>query len=1061
MFKPVDPKVDIQEVEMSQLKFWRENRIFHRTMEEREGSPSYVFYEGPPTANGIPGSHHVLSRAFKDIFPRYKTMRGFYSYRKGGWDTHGLPVEIAIQKELGIEDKREIVEYGIDKFNQKCKESVFRNIKDWERMTERMAYWVDLSDAYVTFTNDYIESIWHILKQFWMKGLLYQGLKVVPYSPKSGTPLSSHEVSLGYKEIKDPSVYVRFAVKGQVATYLLAWTTTPWTLPSNTALAVGRDLDYVKLEGKNKADETEYLILCESLINHALTKPEDYKVVERYKGADLLDMEYTPLYTFFETDAKWAYVLEGDFVSTTDGTGIVHIAPAYGVDDMRMGDLYNLPVFKAVEEDGRFVSQATPFVGVWFKDADEEIIRDLRERGLLYRKQAYTHNYPHDWRTGTPLMYFARKTWFIRTTEYKQKLIDLNQTINWEPAHIKDGRFGNWLEDLKDWALGRERFWGTPLPIWLDDQTGEALAIGSVAELSQYTGRDLSELDLHRPYVDEITFPNPNGGGGIMRRVPEVIDVWFDSGAMPLAQWGYPAHNQERFATQYPADYICEAVDQTRGWFYSLHAISVLLNESVAYKNVISLGHILDEENQKMSKSKGNVVDPWVVFDTAGADALRWYCYTSNPPGEPRRFALSLVNEVVTKFYLTLWNTYSFFVTYANIAKWTPAQQPPLSERDPLDQWVIAELNQLVKDITEAFETYDVPRATRPIQAFVDELSNWYVRLSRRRFWEEDAGAFATLYEALVTVAKLIAPAMPFLSDEMYRNLVKSYDASAADSVHLTMWPSYDEATIQVNVMDQMRTAMRLVSMGRAARENVNIGVRQPLMSAQFVVRGASDRQAVERLGDLIMSELNVKSVSTVGDASAFVTYTLNPLPQKLGRKFGKDFPRVQAMLRDGQPSEGERYAKELLAGRAITIELDGSSYEILPDECEVKQSAAQGYALVEEAGYVVALDVRMTDDLMAEGLSREVVRRIQSMRKSAGFEIEDRIRIQYLATERLAKAMRQFSEYIQSETLATEMTECEPAEGYYTESFEAVSSDDEAFSIKSESFTLGVIRLT
>jgi len=1060
MFKPVDPKVDIQKVEMSQLEFWRENRIFHRTMEEREGSPSYVFYEGPPTANGIPGSHHVLSRAFKDIFPRYKTMRGFYSYRKGGWDTHGLPVEIAIQKELGIEDKREIVEYGIDKFNQKCKESVFRNIKDWERMTERMAYWVDLKDAYVTFTNDYIESIWYILKQFWVKGLLYQGLKVVPYSPKSGTPLSSHEVSLGYKEIKDPSVYVRFAVNGQVNTYLLAWTTTPWTLPSNVALAVGRDLDYVKLEGKNKLGEPEYLILCEALISHALTKPEAYTVVERYKGADLLGMEYTPLYTFFETEARWAYVVEGDFVSTADGTGIVHIAPAYGVDDMRMGDLYQLPIFKAVEEDGRFVSQATPFVGMWFKDADEDIIRDLRERGLLYRKQAFTHNYPHDWRTGTPLMYFARKTWFIRTTEYKQKLIDLNQTINWEPNHIKDGRFGNWLEDLKDWALGRERFWGTPLPIWLDDQTGEALAIGSVAELSQYVGRDLSELDLHRPYVDDITFPNPNGGGGVMRRVPEVIDVWFDSGAMPLAQWGYPAHNQETFAQQYPADYICEAVDQTRGWFYSLHAISVLLNESVAYKNVISLGHILDEENQKMSKSKGNVVDPWEVFNTAGADALRWYCYTSNPPGEPRRFSLALVNEVITKFYLTLWNTYSFFVTYANIAQWTPAQLPPMSERDPLDQWVMAELNQLVKEVTEAFEAYDVPRATRPIQAFVDELSNWYVRLSRRRFWDEDAGAFATLYEALVTVAKLIAPAMPFLSDELYRNLVKSYDASAADSVHLTLWPTYDEASINAEVMGQMRTAMRLVSMGRAARENVNIGVRQPLMSAQFVVRGASDRQAVERLGDLIMSELNVKSVATVRDANAFVTYALNPLPQKLGRKFGKEFPRLQAMLREGQPADVERYAKELLAGHTIQLEWEGNTYEVLPDECEVKQSASEGYALVEESGYMVALDVRMTDDLIAEGLSREVVRRIQSMRKSADFEIEDRIRIQYRATERLAQSMRQFSEYIQSETLALEMIECDLPAGDYSESFEAVATDDEAFSIKSETFTLAITRV-
>ncbi len=1056
-FKSVNAQVDIQKVEKDQLAHWRQTSVFQRTMDERKGGPSFVFYEGPPTANGMPGSHHVLARAFKDMFPRYKTMRGYYCLRKGGWDTHGLPVEINVQKELGIEDKREIYEYGIDKFNKKCRDTVFRNITDWERMTERMGYWVNLEDAYVTFTNDYIESVWWLLKQLWEKGLLYQGHKVVPYSPSSGTALSSHEVSLGYKEITDPSVYVRFPLKNEPGTYLLAWTTTPWTLPSNVALAVGANVDYVKVEGTNRDGDTERLILAESLVEKALNEPESYTVVERMKGSALVDLEYNPLYTFFPVeDKKYAYVVEGDFVSTEDGSGIVHMAPAYGEDDMRMGRKYDLPVFVAVNEEGRFVDAATPFRGLNFKEADDQIVRDLKTRGLLYRKQAYKHNYPHDWRTDKPLMYFARPTWFIRTTDLKQQIIDRNQEVNWVPSHLKDGRFGNWLDDLKDWALGRERFWGTPLPMWIDDETGEQLCVGSVAELSELTGQDLSELDLHRPYVDDITFPNPNGGG-TMRRVPEVIDVWFDSGAMPFAQWGYPEHNKEAFEEQYPADYICEAVDQTRGWFYSLHAISSMVNNSVAYKNVISLGHILDENWQKMSKSKGNVVDPWSVFDTSGADAFRWYCYTASAPGEPRRFSERLVGEVISKFYLTLWNTYSFFVTYANIAEWDPnAEQPQIEERDLLDQWVLAELHLLVKNVTEAYENYDVPRATRPIQEFVDELSNWYVRLSRRRFWDEDPAAFATLYEVLVTVAKLLAPAMPFVSDELYRNLVVSADESAPDSVHLSTWPEVNEAVIQDDVIRDMRVAMKLVSLGRAARESVQMGVRQPLATAQFVTRENNEVGAVTRLADLIKDELNVKAVEVLDGAASVVQYVLNPLPSELGRKFKGDFPKVQKYLREGDPAEVERYAKQLMAGENITVELDGDSYEITPEECEVKQQAAEGFAIAEENGYLAALDTTLTEDLVKEGFAREIVRRIQQMRKDAGFEIEDRIDVTYVAGERLTTAIEANSTYIQQETLAESMTTGEPSNGFYQERFEA---DDEAesTSIKSEGFTLGV----
>ncbi len=1065
MFKPVDSKVDIPKLEKDQLDFWRSNRIFERTMEERKGGTSYVFYEGPPTANGMPGSHHVLARSFKDMFPRYKTMRGYYCLRKGGWDTHGLPVEIAVQKELGIEDKRGIVDYGIDKFNARCRETVFRNITDWERLTERMAYWVNLDEAYVTFTNDYIESIWWILKEFWKKGLLFRGHKVVPYSPSSGTPLSSHEVSLGYKEVTDPSVYVRFPIKGQTGKYLLAWTTTPWTLPSNVALAVGPDIDYVQVEGPVPGSENgdkETLILAESVMQKALVGAEDYTVVKRMKGADLKGTEYNPLYTFFPVEEqKYAYVVEGDFVSTADGSGIVHMAPAYGEDDMRMGERHSLPVIKAVEEDGRFVSAATPFRGKWFVDANPEIVRDLRDRGLLYRRLDYTHNYPHDWRTGEPLMYFARPTWFIRATEYKKQMVDLNQTVNWVPEHIKDGRFGNWLDDLKDWALGRERFWGTPLPVWIDDQTGEELCIGSVAELEELTGRDLSELDLHRPYVDDITFPNPNGGG-TMRRVPEVIDVWFDSGAMPFAQWGYPQANQQMFEQQYPADYICEAVDQTRGWFYSLHAISAMLNESVAYKNCISLGHILDEDGQKMSKSKGNTVDPWSVFNTSGADAFRWYCYTAGPPGEPRRFSERLVTEVITKFYLTLWNTYSFFVTYANIAGWSPtdAQTPP-AERDVLDRWLLAYLNELTDGVTQAYEDYDVTNATRPIQTFVDEMSNWYVRLTRDRFWNEDPDAFATLHEALVTVSKLLAPAMPFLSEGLYRNLVTEVDADAPDSVHLAEWPTVDKALINEQLVKDMDVAQKLVNLGRSARESVSIGVRQPLATAQFVAPTRAEGEAVQRLQGIILSELNVKGVETLDDADTFVKYSLNPIPRYLGRKFGPDFPRVQKALREGDPADVRAYAEALLAGKNLVVEIEGDTFEVTPEEVEVIRDVNTGdhYAVAEENGYLAALDTELNDDLVAEGFANEVKRRIQVMRKNAGFEIEDRIEVAYQASDRLSAAIERFRDDIMGEVLAKELHNQSPADGYHVETFEA-AEDGETTSIKSETFTLGVLRI-
>lgn len=1058
MFKAVNSQVDIQKLEREQLSFWQLNRIFQRTMEERKGGPKYVFYEGPPTANGKPGSHHVLARAFKDMFPRYKTMQGYYSLRRSGWDTHGLPVEIQVQKELGLTSKQEIEAYGVAEFNEKCRASVLRYIADWEKLTERIAFWADLDSAYVTFTNDYIESIWWILKQLWDKDLLYRGNKVVPYSPSSGTPLSSHEVSLGYKTIKDPSVFVRFPLKNRPGVSFLVWTTTPWTLPGNAALAVGADIDYVQVEGALEDESgSEQLILAEKLLPKVLANSDSYQVVKRFKGKGLVGERYNPLYTFLPTEKDHAYVVAGDFVSIDDGTGIVHIAPAYGADDMEIGEKHDLPMFRTVVEDGCFVEQATEFRGMWFKDADKEIIRDLRDRGLMYKVEEYEHTYPHNWRDDTPLMYYARETWFIRSTEYKQQMVDLNQTINWVPDHIKDGRFGNWLDELKDWSLGRERYWGTPLPVWVDDESGDMLCVSSVAELSQLAGRDLSDMDLHRPYVDDVTFPNPNGSGGTMRRTPEVIDVWFDSGAMPLAQWGYPHANQAMFEDQFPADYICEAVDQTRGWFFTLHAISTMLFEDVSFKNVICLGLMLDGEGKKQSKSKGNVVDPWSVLDASGADAMRWYLYTAGPPGDAKRFSTDLVTEVVKKFWSTLWNTYSFFVTYANIDGWTPdSVAPPVAERDLLDQWVLAELHLLTKEVTAAYENYDVPNATRPVQAFVEVLSNWYVRLSRRRFWksESDAeklGAYATLYECLTTVSKLIAPAMPFLSEALYRNLIVEIDQSAPESVHLARWPEYDEAVINEAVVHEMRVVRQLVSLGLAARNDANIKVRQPLAQAQFATRSAAEAAIVERYAELITGELNVKAagVMAADDAQSLVTvvYHLNPLPRLLGKKFGKDFKRLQVALRDGEQDAIRPYAEALLAGENAVVELDGDTFEVTPEEVEAKvtQAVIEGYAVVEEDGYVAVLDTELSADLINEGLAREVVRRVQTLRRDADFKLDDRIVIAYSASEKLAAAIEQFADYICDETLSEALHSDDATDDYHRDDFVI---DGEALSV-------------
>ena len=1065
MFRAVDTRVNsesINRLEQQQLDFWRFNRIFERTTEGRDDAPRYVFYEGPPTANGKPGSHHVLARAFKDMFPRYKVMQGFYCLRRGGWDTHGLPVEIEVEKELGFDSKAQIEEYGVAEFNARCRENVFRHINEWEKLTERTGFWVNLDDAYVTFSNDYIESVWWILKQFWDKGLLYRGYKVVPYSPSSGTPLSSHEVAQGYKTITDPSVFVRFPLRDRPGVYMLAWTTTPWTLPANSALAVGADVSYVLVEGPAPdGEDTEQLILAEALLEQVLRDPAAYRVVDRMSGKDLLGWRYQPLYTFLPVEQDYAYVVAADYVSTSDGTGIVHTAPAYGVDDLATGRKYDLPVLITVDESGCFVDAVSTFRGMWFKDADRHIIADLSERGLMYRRETTEHSYPHNWRDGSPLMYFARETWFIDTLKYKQTMVDLNQTVKWVPQHVRDGRFGNWLDDLKEWSLGRERYWGTPLPVWLDDTNGDMICVGSIGELGELAGKDLSELDLHRPFVDDITFENPTGEGGTMRRVPEVIDVWFDSGAMQLAQWAFPQHNRDILEEQHPADYICEAVDQTRGWFYSLHAISAMLFETVAFKNVICLGHILDENGQKMSKSKGNIVDPWTVLEQTGADAFRWYLYTSGPPGEPRRFSINLVNEVIKKFWSTLWNTYGFFVTYANIDGWLP-DQPALepAQRDLLDQWLLAELHKLIKVVTDAFEDYDATNATRPIEDFVERLSNWYVRLSRDRFWKSEAdnsklSAYATLYEALCTIAQLLAPTMPFLSEEMYRNLVAEQFKALPESVHLSQWPPVDESLLNDALVDEMALVRRLVSLGLAARNAVQLGVRQPLASAQFALRDVAEAQVVGRHAALIRSELNLKRLDVMGadeagEMSATTHYRLNPLPRFLGRKFGRDFKTVQAALRDGEQDFVRPYALQLLDGQDITLELDGAQFEILNQECEVKVNIETPPGAVEDGGYMVILDTQLTPDLVAEGLARELIRRIQTLRKRADFALDDRIDIVYCeASDEVDDVLQLYRGYISSETLADSLQSGRLSPAYVSETVD----------VKGQVVTIGVRR--
>jgi isoleucyl-tRNA synthetase len=1026
MFKSVSPKLDVSSMEENILKLWKKQDVFKKTVEQRKGRPEYVFYEGPPTANGRPGVHHVLARAFKDMFPRYKIMRGYHVSRRGGWDTHGLPVEIEVEKQLGFNNKQQIEEYGIDKFNALCKKSVFTYIQEWEKLTDRIAFWVDLETAYVTYENEYMESVWWILKNFWDKDLLFKGYKVVPYCPRCGTPLSDHEVALGYEEVSDPSVFVRMPLVDKPDTSLLVWTTTPWTLPGNVAVAAAADVDYVTIERDNDGTK-EKLILARSLVEK-LFKDEEVKVLETFKGKKLKGVKYQPLFTFLPPDKPAHFVALGDFVTTEDGSGLVHIAPAFGQEDMQLAKENDLPVLMTVLPDGTFIPEVTPWRGVFVKDADPLIIKDLDARGLLFRTEKYTHTYPFCWRCHTPLLYYARDSWFIRTSAHRARLVELNNTINWVPDHIKSGRFGNWLENNIDWSLSRERYWGTPLPVWECADCKHRECVGSVSELSEKAGRDLSELDLHRPYVDEVHWKCSDCGGK-MTRVPDLIDVWFDSGSMPIAQWHYPFENQEHFKSQFPADYICEAVDQTRGWFYSLHAISTLLNDEVSFKNVICLGHIQDAEGRKMSKSLGNIVQPWDVLNAHGADALRWYLYTASPPGQERRFSSDLVGDVIRSFTLTLWNVYSFFVTYANLDH--PQALTVTAPTNDLDRWLLSELNVLVRDVTHAYETYDVLNATRPVEAFVERLSTWYLRRSRRRFWKSESdsdkqAAYSTLYTALTTVAKLLAPAMPFLAEELYQNLVCSVDGTAPESVHLAGWPETMEEFIDESLNRDMNLVMKLVSLGHSARQKANRKVRQPLAAAAFSVGTATERKALMNNTDIVSDELNVKEVRLLDSATEAVSHTIKPFSKQLGQKYGNKFPAIQKAILS---MNAEEVVSTLMAGKALEVTAGGETFQIISEEVEVKAQAKSGFAVAEDGAYVAALVTDLTPELISEGLAREFVRRVQDLRKAADLDVSDRIEMFIEASAGLRSAIEAHQDYITAETLTSKLSFTIPPE--------------------------------
>ena len=1024
MYKKVSTDMNFVEREKQVEKFWEDNQIFEKSMKVREGNPSYVFYDGPPTANGKPHIGHVETRVIKDMIPRYRTMKGYQVPRKAGWDTHGLPVELEVEKKLGLDGKDQIEKYGVEPFIEQCKESVWKYEGMWEDFSHTVGFWADMKNPYVTYHNDYIESEWWALKEIWKKGLLYEGHKIVPYCPRCGTPLSSHEVAQGYKDVKERSAVVRFKVKGEDA-YILAWTTTPWTLPSNVALCVNPDEDYVKVTSKGY---TYYM--AAALVDTVLG--EGAEVLEHYQGKDLEFKEYEPLFPYAEKrigNKKAYYVVCDTYVTLTDGTGVVHIAPAFGEDDSKVGHRYDLPFVQLVNEKGE-MTEETPWAGTFCKKADMAVLQALEDKDLLFDAPLFEHSYPHCWRCDTPLIYYARETWFIRMTAVKEDLIRNNNTINWIPESIGKGRFGDWLENVQDWGLSRNRYWGTPLPVW-QCECGHQDCIGSIEELKEKADNCPDDIELHRPYIDAVTIKCPKCGKE-MHRVPEVIDCWFDSGSMPFAQHHYPFENKETFEKQFPAQFISEAVDQTRGWFYSLLAISTLLFNKAPYENVIVLGLVQDENGQKMSKSKGNAVDPFDALQTYGADAIRWYFYTSSAPWLPSRFAGKTVVEGQRKFMGTLWNTYAFFVLYANIDNFDATKYS--LEYDKLavmDKWLLSRLESTVKAVDDNLANYRIPEAAKALQSFVDDMSNWYVRRSRERFWakgmeQDKINAYMTLYTALVTVAKAAAPMIPFMTEDIYQNLVKSIDASAPESIHLCDFPEVHENWIDPKMEEDMADLLEIVVMGRAARNTANIKNRQPI-GTMYV---KSEFQLSEFYKEIIEDELNVKEVVFKDDIADFISYSFKPQMRTVGPKYGKLLNKIKTVLSE---LDGNKAMAELKSTGELKLDIDGQEIVLLEEDLLIDMAQMEGYVSESDHTITVVLDTNLTPELIEEGFVRELVSKIQTMRKEAGFEVMDKIRVYAKDNDKIVDIMKNHGDEIKSEVLAEDIVTGE-TKGYEKE---------------------------
>lgn len=1021
MYKTVDPKEKTADLELRIRKHWEDTQTHKKSIENREGAERYVFFEGPPTANGMPGIHHVMARTLKDTICRYKTMQGFQVKRKAGWDTHGLPVEIEVEKQLGLKDKKEVENYGLEKFNKKCKESVFSYEKEWRDMTVKMGYWIDLENPYITLENNYIETVWWILNDFFKKGLIYKGHKIVPYCPSCGTPLSSHEVAQGYQDTEDPSVFTRFKLKNEENTFFLAWTTTPWTLISNVALAVNPKETYVKIKHGD-----EFLILAKARLEII---EEEYEIVKEFVGKELEYTEYEQLFPFVVPEEKAFYVCLADYVTMDDGTGVVHTAPAFGQDDYTLGRQYGLPVIQPVDGAGKFTSEVTNWEGEFVKDADKSIIREMKERGMLYKRKQILHSYPFCWRCKSPLIYYARSSWYIKTSDYKEQMIENNKAINWNPSFVGEKRFGAWLENNVDWAISRDRFWGTPLNVWVCEDCGELESAGSIAELREKgtlsDGSPVPEdIELHRPYVDDIHMNCPKCSGK-MTRTPEVIDCWFDSGSMPFAQWHYPFENKDIFDEElFPADFISEGIDQTRGWFYSLLAISTILKGKSPYKNVLVNDLILDKTGSKMSKTKGNSVDPMKLMEQYGADANRWYLLAVSPPWVPTKFDEGGVAEVINKFFGTLKNVYSFYVTYANIDNFDATEYEFNAVKEvEIDKWIMSKLNSLVKLVNESNDSYDLTKSVRAIQSFViDDLSNWYVRRCRRRFWEMNLSmdkkeAYLTLHHALTTVSKLIAPYAPYLAEEIYTNL------TSEESVHLADYPKADEDLIHELLETEMQTVIELVSLGRAARNTCQIKVRQTL-GALFIP--GKYRHLVERMEGLIIEEINVKEIKYIQEKDNFVSYEFKPNFKVMGPKYGKHMKQIAATLAQ---MDASKVVHTLHSGQDYFLEVQGSTFKLTEEDLSITIKDKEGFVFESNKELFVALDTHMTDELISEGLARELVNKIQFTRREKDFEIMDRIKVFYHADEEIQAVIAKHGEYIKSETLTNDIFAIEDAE--------------------------------